>query len=138
LALGDVREQSLADMLASPAYLRSLARDAAERNKFCHDCEFAGPCTGWHIFEARQTGDYQRRCPIAYPVIQHVQNRLIEYGYDQRHLLHMTDEVLREHSFNGKSDYRNNPLARCQHLTNEGSHLKARPSELVDTTRIAP
>jgi uncharacterized protein len=96
LALGSVAEQSMADLLQSSAYIQSLSRDVTERARYCIECQFAGPCAGWHIYEARQTGDHQGRCPLAYPVIAHIQERLLALGYDRGRLLHMTDQILAE------------------------------------------
>ncbi|ROO86914.1 uncharacterized protein EDD29_4498 [Actinocorallia herbida] len=94
LALGGVALQSLPEILASPAYRRSLDRDGEARALHCAGCEFAGPCSGWPVFEARHRPEPDTRCFTAHPLLTHIQRRLVSAGYDTARLLQMTDTLI--------------------------------------------
>src|SRR5205814_1318176 len=52
LALGNVFQQGIRDILASEAYAESLRRDARLVQRFCDGCEYRGACNTIPIFES--------------------------------------------------------------------------------------
>jgi uncharacterized protein len=76
LALGNVFQQGIRDILASEAYAESLRRDARLVQRFCDGCEYRGACNTIPIFESPRKAIGGRRCGIAYPL----------YGYVERYL----------------------------------------------------
>lgn len=82
LAMGNVGTQKFDEITRSHAYHASLLRDKEEQNELCDGCSFAGPCSGWHIFEAKQSETFDGRCPIAYPLLTHIRDSLINAGFD--------------------------------------------------------
>src|SRR5205809_788299 len=74
LALGNVFQQGIRDILASEAYAESLRRDARLVQRFCDGCEYRGACNTIPIFESPRKAIGGRRCGIAYPL----------YGYVER------------------------------------------------------
>lgn len=73
LALGDLKAQTIPDVLGSPSYAASLARDRQAFDKQCRSCRYLGACSGAFIHESR-TADYTGNCPVAYPTIGFMQN----------------------------------------------------------------
>jgi len=65
-AMGNLFEQSLHNLLRSPAYEDSLNRDQLVRQKVCGSCEYRGPCSTLPLFESRREGWHGERCAIAY------------------------------------------------------------------------
>jgi uncharacterized protein len=92
LALGNVFTRSLAEILRSPAYADSLARDARERKRVCGPCEFAGSCSTLPLFESRRRNRDGDRCAIAHPMHAFVEGVLREHPLSRSRLARLLGE----------------------------------------------
>jgi uncharacterized protein len=79
--LGNLFQQDIREILASPAYERSLERDAELVRRYCKGCRYLGSCDTLPIFESPRSDVGTRRCSIAYGVYKHIE------GYVGRHEL---------------------------------------------------
>ena len=73
LALGNVFEQSIRDILASEPYRESLRRDDELVQRFCNGCLYRGACSTLPLFESPRKTIGARRCGIAYPLYRYVE-----------------------------------------------------------------
>lgn len=83
LSIGNVNASSVADILASVEYRRSLERDDLLRKTYCASCDLYRKCDGYPLFSGAYLGNHQGRCSIAYPVQKHIAKFLIESGFDE-------------------------------------------------------
>lgn len=86
LALGNIAQQSIHEILNSEQYKASLDRDDVQRSRYCYNCEYHGACNGWPIFACRQTGDFNGRCPLDYQIHLFMEKYLIQYGFNESSL----------------------------------------------------
>jgi uncharacterized protein len=81
-ALGDLREQTMSDVLASQAHAASVARDARVLASVCGPCAYAGACDGTpatHTMAAKR-GDH---CPVAAACHARIERYLLDSGCDR-------------------------------------------------------
>jgi len=92
--LGNIGRQTYREICASEAYARSLDRDDTIRNTYCAQCEFRGVCTGDPVFQAAPEGEFEGRCPVAYPVYRHIERWLREEaGLTDDELVHYAQQI---------------------------------------------
>lgn len=84
LALGNLANQSLEQILHSDAYEASLARDAEEFRKQCADCEFRTACNGSFLYDTRARFPYTGACVTAWHCIEFMVRFIREQGYSER------------------------------------------------------
>ena len=68
LALGDLRRQTIAEILSSQPYLASLDRTEAITRRRCTGCRFRGSCDGWPAHTAAVDHPDDARCQVTYRV----------------------------------------------------------------------
>jgi len=98
LAMGNVGQQTIEEILSSQAYAASLDRDDHHREQYCKHCKYQGACNGWPIFASRQSGSFQGRCPLSYRIHQFMEQYLREHGYDEAKIQAMFLSLLKEKS----------------------------------------
>lgn len=81
-SLGNLFVQSIEEILVSPAYAASLARDADLLRRHCRQCRFRGACDGYAVL-ARPHDWAEGPCPIASRVLDYIENRLCSDGFDE-------------------------------------------------------
>ncbi|HEX3474547.1 MAG TPA: radical SAM protein [Kofleriaceae bacterium] len=74
--LGNLEHQTIAELLASPAYAASLDRTDAITEKLCGGCRFRGGCDGYPAHASPIESLDRERCPVTHRV----------YGFIERHL----------------------------------------------------
>jgi uncharacterized protein len=81
-SLGNVFEQSMDEILASPAYRASLDRDAVLFARHCERCRYQGACDGEPVLSVPHHWR-DGPCPIAARVSERIEAHLREEGYDE-------------------------------------------------------
>jgi uncharacterized protein len=91
--IGNLGAQTLAEILASAEYERSLEETDAQIADVCRGCEYASACDGWPVIATSQPREENGRCPIAFRVQRNIERYLRDEGFNEDDLLAM----LREH-----------------------------------------
>jgi uncharacterized protein len=86
-ALGNLSNQSVDDIFASPVYSGSLDRDDAVIGAVCRPCEYYEACGAKEMFVANDGGIGARRCMTAQPLFRAIEEYLRAQG--------VNDEVMR-------------------------------------------
>ena len=94
LSLGNVTNASIAEIIASEAYITSLQRDDLERDRFCTACEYRGACNGWPKHAIRQSGDFNCICHLIYRIHLFMERYLRDHGFDERVVSNMALDLL--------------------------------------------
>jgi uncharacterized protein len=89
LALGDLREQTMAEILASGSYEASLRREAALVRGKCPTCPLNDSCAGWPIISTKSRATFDEPCAVAPVVTMHIVRRLGEWGFGGAELARM-------------------------------------------------
>jgi uncharacterized protein len=80
MALGDLQRQTIAEVVAGPAYAASLERSDELTTRCCSGCRFLAACDCWPAhtapFELRAGG----RCHVAYAVQRYMERHLQRAG----------------------------------------------------------
>jgi uncharacterized protein len=92
--LGNVFEQSLGEIFASPAYAASLAATETMQRRHCHGCEYFNNCSTQPLFESSPPGHYEGRCSVAYRMHAFVEDYLRNAGFDADELRLMLRQEL--------------------------------------------
>jgi uncharacterized protein len=100
LSLGDLKIQTIDEVLTSEPYRLSLLRDDALSAERCATCGFAGACNGWPIFASRQSGEFHGRCPITFSCQQAMEGYLRDTGFEPNELCALLVSALREQTAN--------------------------------------
>jgi uncharacterized protein len=82
LRLGNVIEQRIGEILASPAYEASLLRSEEKTARFCGRCPHHGFCNGYPVHAEPFTVAPARGCPVTAAVHDHIERHLRAAGYD--------------------------------------------------------
>jgi radical SAM protein with 4Fe4S-binding SPASM domain len=85
--LGNLNVQTLDEIFFSEAYERSLLRDEATIERFCRGCEYNQACDAGPLFATDQAGDFEGRCPVAYPMYRFLENWTESMGFAQSELI---------------------------------------------------
>jgi uncharacterized protein len=93
LALGNVFQQRINDILTSKTYAASLSRDSKLVQRFCAGCEFLGACNALPIFESPRKTIGGRRCGIAYPLYKYVERYLNEHSVTTAEIQQILQEL---------------------------------------------
>ena len=86
LCLGNLRTQSLTEILSSNQYERSLVRDGAVLARTCTGCRYAGPCSGSPVFEFASHEQGEARCGLPFELLARIEQHLRSEGVDQTDL----------------------------------------------------
>jgi radical SAM protein with 4Fe4S-binding SPASM domain len=86
LCLGNLRTQSLGEILSSERYRESLARDAEVLARTCAGCPYAGPCSGSPLFEFAPVDPWHERCGLPFELLKRIEHRVRAAGVDQAYL----------------------------------------------------
>ena len=93
--LGSLAEQTIDEILSSPAYERSLILDETLSEKYCSKCEFNKQCNTYPLFSGVLSKEHEgSRCPFAHPLISLIRNHLINSGFGQEQLRSMLMEAI--------------------------------------------
>jgi uncharacterized protein len=93
LALGNVFQQTVREILTSDAYAESLRRDACLVGRFCGGCPYRGACNTMPIFESPRKVIGGRRCGIAYPLYRYVERYFNENKFTTARIQQILLEV---------------------------------------------
>ncbi len=91
-SLGNCFQQSIDEILASPAYEASLERDAEIFARHCDGCEWLGACSRLPVVECQRSGA-QERCPIAFATCGFIDAYLREQGVSSADLRRRIGEL---------------------------------------------
>jgi radical SAM protein with 4Fe4S-binding SPASM domain len=83
LAMGNLAEQSLEELLQSEAYAASLQRDAEELDQHCGRCEYRAACSHAFVYDTRATFQYAGSCVTAWHCIEFMVKFIQEQGYSE-------------------------------------------------------
>lgn len=83
LAMGNLAQQSLDDLLQSEAYAASLQRDADELDQHCRSCAYRTACSHAFVYDTRATFQYEGSCVTAWHCIQFMVKFIQEQGYTE-------------------------------------------------------
>ncbi len=84
--LGDLATDTLEAIYASTRYRLTLARDEAESDRVCGDCDYRGACSGIPLFASKHGELAEGRCSIAYPMHRFVERYVTELGFTREEL----------------------------------------------------
>ena len=79
--LGNVFDQTIDEIIASPKYRASLERDEALARRYCGSCEFLGACDTSPLFESPRRDIGEQRCHVAYPLYRFIDTYVRERRY---------------------------------------------------------
>jgi len=79
--LGNVFDQTIDEIVASPKYRASLERDEALATRYCGSCEFLGACDTSPLFESPRRDIGELRCHVAYPLYRFMDAYVREQRY---------------------------------------------------------
>ena len=79
--LGNIFEQSLDEVLASPAYAASFARDRALIGRVCSDCRWRKGCSMLPAFDGSMAGGQESRCNYAYALCDFIDQYFTSHGF---------------------------------------------------------
>ncbi len=82
LAIGDLAQQTMIDVLDSDAYRASLDRSERVTRRRCSDCRFRGACDSWPAHTAAVEHPDTARCHVAYRVYDYIEGYLRRTGLD--------------------------------------------------------
>jgi uncharacterized protein len=85
-ALGNLGEQTRAEIWASGAYSASLTRTEQLSKSLCGSCELAGYCSGWPALASPELRVGDSRCQLAQPVQRYIESYLRERGIGEAEL----------------------------------------------------
>ncbi len=85
--IGDLRYQTIMEIMRSQAYWNLVERDRARVLEHCRGCEYASSCRALPLIEAsRSVGPYTGRCPVVYNFYTWLTSYVIENGYTSAEL----------------------------------------------------
>jgi radical SAM protein with 4Fe4S-binding SPASM domain len=96
LALGNIAEQSIAELLESDAYSASLKRDHEEYGQHCKDCSYRSACNGGFVYDTRASFPYEGSCVTAWHCIGFMQRFIREHGFSDEEIRHLLRSALKE------------------------------------------
>lgn len=91
--IADLNRGSAGTLSGSRAYAASLDADDEARALICGRCRFRGGCNTYPLFANDDNGIARGECPIARPLMAHIDRRLTEIGYDDAAITAMFDEI---------------------------------------------
>lgn len=91
--IADLKHEAIGHAMGSQAYTASLDTDDAARASICGHCRFQGGCNTYPIFANDDDGIARGECPIARPLMSHIDRRLTEIGYDDAAITALFEEI---------------------------------------------
>lgn len=80
--LGDLKRQTMTEVLESDAYRRSFDRSEAVTRRLCTGCRFRGGCDSWPAHTAAVERPASARCHVAYRVHGYIEDYLQRAGVE--------------------------------------------------------
>jgi hypothetical protein len=80
LAFGDLRHQTMREILQSDAYMASLERSEDTTGRRCTGCQFRGGCDSWPAHTAAVDYPHRARCHVAFRVQASIKEYLERAG----------------------------------------------------------
>jgi uncharacterized protein len=80
--IGNLAHSDMDEILRSPAYERSLERDASLRQRYCFDCEYGNACDSTPLFATDPPPAGAKRCAVAYELYQRMERWTERKGFD--------------------------------------------------------
>lgn len=80
-ALGNIFEQPIDEVLASPAYVASFARDRALVARVCSGCRWKKGCSMLPAFDGSMAGGQESRCNYAYALCDFIDEYFTSHGF---------------------------------------------------------
>jgi uncharacterized protein len=96
LAMGNVGEQSVAEILGSKRTLATFSRDEDIKAKVCGGCSYAGYCSGVPAIESPRDAGDGGRCAVAHRVQSFMESYLREAGLSDAELARMLRDIASE------------------------------------------
>ena len=93
MALGDLRHQTMTEILNSSAYAASLERTEEMTAERCTGCRFLGACDCWPAHTAPVEPEAGSRCHVAYRVQAYMESYLRRAGLSSSALLELLDST---------------------------------------------
>jgi uncharacterized protein len=91
--MGDLKTQSIGEILTGAPYAASLDYDAAARDGVCGACRYRGGCNTYPIFANDDGAIARGTCPVARPLMERMDRRLDAIGYDDAALTELFEAV---------------------------------------------
>ncbi|HEX6627327.1 MAG TPA: radical SAM protein [Gemmatimonadaceae bacterium] len=79
--LGNIFAQSIDDVLASPAYLASFARDKALATRVCSGCRWKTACSMLPAFDGSLAGGQESRCNYSYALCNFIDEYFTSHDF---------------------------------------------------------
>jgi len=95
LALGDLSEQGMGEILASASYRQSLARDDEDFAAKCRSCAYLGACSGAFIHDSR-TSSHSGHCSTAQPCVEFMLRYIEERGFGRTEIAALLERIAAE------------------------------------------
>lgn len=95
LALGDLSEQGMGEILASASYRQSLARDDEDFAAKCRSCAYLGACSGAFIHDSR-TSSHSGHCSTAQPCVEFMLRYIEEQGFGRAEIAAVLERIAAE------------------------------------------
>ena len=79
--LGNIFEQSIDEVLASPDYLASFARDSELTTRVCSGCRWKKGCSMLPAFDGTLAGGQDSRCNYTYALCNFIDEYFVSHGF---------------------------------------------------------
>lgn len=90
---GDLSTQTLNEIFTSQRYAESVRKHHEDRKQICSDCLYFGACNTFPAFAVPDGGRDEGRCQWAQPMMQFIENYLLENGFDGDVLQSLADKM---------------------------------------------